>query len=104
MQMEWGGVRDDGGGRSTAEREALIRSAVSRWRVGLIDVVAAGRLLTVRPGGTEAIEIARPAAGEVLTRLRAGGSFAFRSLKPWAGEATVPPPAPYLLDTPMEPD
>jgi hypothetical protein len=105
MQMEWGGVRDDGGGRSTADREALIRSAVSRWRVGLIDAAAANQLLTVRPGGADVIEVARPAAGEVLTRLRAGGSFAFRSLKPWAGEAaTVPPPAPYLLDSPMEPD
>jgi len=51
------------------------------------------------------IEVARPAADDVLTRLRTGGSFAFRSLTPWAGApATVPPPAPYLLDTKMEPD
>ncbi len=105
MQMEWGGVQDDGGSRSSIGREALIRSAISRWRVGLIDVAAAHRLLTLRPGGTGVIEVARPAAGDVLTRLRTGGSFAFRSLTPWAGAAaTVPPPAPYLLDTRMEPD
>src|SRR5215467_4229139 len=116
--MEWGGVRDDGGGRPSADREAVIRSAISRWRVGLIDTAAANRLLTLRPGGdtvqaggAATIEVARPAADDVLTRLRTGGSFAFRSLTPWAGTAatagtpaTAPPPAPYLLDTKMEPD
>src|SRR5689334_19906875 len=51
------------------------------------------------------IEVARPAADDVLARLSTGGSFAFRSLTPWAGApATVPPPAPYLLDTKMAPD
>src|SRR5215472_12050852 len=105
MQMEWGGVRDDGGGRPSADREAVVRSAISRWRVGLIDAAAANRLLTLGPGGGRIIEIARPAADDVLTRLRTGGSFAFRSLTPWAGPAAaVPPPAPYLLDTRMEPD
>jgi len=103
--MEWGGVRDDGGGRPSADREAVIRSAISRWRVGLIDIAAANRLLALRPGGAVMIEVARPAADDVLTRLRTGGTFAFRSLTPWAGApATVPPPAPYLLDTRMEPD
>src|SRR5215467_7090464 len=105
MQMEWGGVRDDGGGRPSADREAVVRSAISRWRVGLIDAAAANRLLTLGPGGAAMIEVARPAADDVLTRLRTGGSFAFRSLTPWAGPAgAVPPPAPYLLDTTMEPD
>src|SRR5215831_12570138 len=103
--MEWGGVRDDGGGRPSADREAVVRSAISRWRVGLIDAAAANRLLTLGPGGAAMIEVARPAADDVLTRLRTGGSFAFRSLTPWAGPAAaVPPPAPYLLDTRMEPD
>src|SRR5499427_2342652 len=116
--MEWGGVRDDGGGRTSADREAVIRSAISRWRVGLIDTAAATNLLSLRPGGdplrpgcAAMIEVARPAAEDVLTRLRTGGTFAFRSLTPWAGAAatddapaTVPPPAPYLLDTTMEPD
>jgi hypothetical protein len=103
--MEWGGVRDDGDGRPSADREAVIRSAISRWRVGVIDIAAANRLLTLRPGSAAMIEVARPAADDVLARLRTGGSFAFRSLTPWAGAApTVPPPAPYLLDTRMEPD
>ena len=98
-------MRDGGGGRSSADREAQIRSAISRWRVSLIDVAAANRLLTLRPDGTGAIDVARPAADDILTRLRTGGSFAFRSLKPWAGAVDpVPPPAPYLLDTPKEPD
>src|SRR5262245_22725144 len=104
-QIEWGAVRDDGGGPPSADREAVIRSAISRWRVGLIDTAAANRLLTLQPGNAAMIKIARPAADDVLTRLRTGGSFAFRSLTPWAGaQGTVPPPAPYLLDTKMEPD
>jgi hypothetical protein len=104
-QIEWGAVRDDGAGPASADREAVIRSAISRWRVGLIDTAAANRLLTLQPGNAAMIEIARPAADDVLTRLRTGGSFAFRSLTPWAGAPdTVPPPAPYLLDTKMEPD
>src|SRR5499427_6091759 len=104
-QVERGGVRDDGGGPTSAGREAMIRSAISRWRVGLIDTAAANRLLTLRPGNAAMIEVARPPADDVLTRLRTGGSFAFRSLTPWAGAPdTVPPPAPYLLDTKMEPD
>src|SRR5215470_5857002 len=110
-QVEWGGVRDDGGGPPSADREAVIRSAISRWRVGLIDTAAANRLLTLPPGGAAMIEVARPAADEVLTRLRTGGSFAFRSLTPWAAApstagapAAVPPPVPYLLDTRMEQD
>src|SRR5215831_1344822 len=104
-QVEWGAVRDDGGGPPSADREAVIRSAISRWRVGLIDTAAANRLLSLQPGNAAMIEVARPAADDVLTRLRTGGSFAFRSLTPWAGAPdTVPPPAPYLLDTKMEPD
>ena len=104
-QIEWGAVRDDGAGPPSADREAVIRSAISRWRVGLIDTAAANRLLTLQPGSDAMIEIARPAADDVLTRLKTGGSFAFRSLTPWAGAPdTVPPPAPYLLDTKMEPD
>ena len=51
------------------------------------------------------IEVARPAPDDVLARLRAGGSFAFRSLTHWAtAPATVPPPVPCLLDTKMAPD
>ena len=96
---------DNGGGRSSADHEALIRSAISRWRASVIDVAAANRLLSLRPAGIAMIEVVRPAADDILSRLRTGGSFAFRSLQPWAGgPATVPPPTPYLLDTRMEPD
>jgi hypothetical protein len=103
--MGWGGVLDNGSGRYSANREALIRSAISRWRASIIDVAAANRLLSFKPGGTGMIEVVRPAADDILIRLKTGASFAFRSLTPWAGEArAVPPPAPYLLDTPKEPD
>src|SRR5262249_27578846 len=105
MQMEWGGVRDDGGGRPSADREAVVRSAISRWRGGLLDAAAANRLLTFGPGGAALIGGAPPGGGGGPHRLRGGRSFAFRSLTPWAGPAgAVPPPAPYLLDTRMEPD
>jgi Protein of unknown function (DUF4011)/AAA domain len=125
MRMERRGVLGDGGGRSSAGREALIRSAIRGWRISLIDFTAANRLLNLRPGRTGMIEVSRPAADEVLARLRAGGAFAFRSLKPWSaapglgGEAhtqpadesgwtagaaaAAPPPAPYLLDTSKDP-
>jgi Protein of unknown function (DUF4011) len=98
--MERRGVLGDGGGRGPADREGRIRSAISGWRVSLIDVTAGNRLLDFRPGGAGAVEVARPAARAVLARLAAGGVFAFRSLEPWA---KVRPPAPYLLDTSMGP-
>ncbi len=102
--MERRGARGDGGGRGPAGREGLIRSAISGWRVDLIDFTAGNRLLDFRPGGAGVVEVARLAAGDVLARLTAGGMFAFRSLKPCAGAAAaVPPPAPYLLDTGMDP-
>ena len=99
-----GGVLDIAGGRPIADHETLIRSTISRWRVGLIDVAAANRLLGLRPDGADTIEVVRPAAGDILSRLRSGGSFAFRSLELRAGAAEVPPPAPYLLDTDKGPD
>ena len=103
--MGWNGVLDNGGGRSSADPEALIRSAISRWRVSLIDVAAASRLLSLRQAGPGTIDVIRPAAEDVLSRLRAGGSFAFRSLAPRGGApAGEPAPAPYLLDTRKEPD
>jgi hypothetical protein len=105
MRMERGEVLGDGGGQWPAAREDLIRSVISGWRVSLIDFTAGNRLLDFCPGGTGVVEVARPAAGDVLARLRVGGTFAFRSLRSRAGAAaTVPPPAPYVLDTSMEPD
>jgi Protein of unknown function (DUF4011)/AAA domain len=105
MWMEQRRVLGDGGDRWPAGLEGLIRSVISGWRVSLIDVTAGNRLLDLRLGQPGVVEVARPVAGDVLARLWAGGTFAFRSLKPWAGAATgVPPPAPYVLDTDMEPD
>src|SRR5262249_58830717 len=61
-QIEWVGVRDDGGGRPSADREAVIRSAISRWRVGLIDIAAANPLPTLQPRGAALIRLAPPPA------------------------------------------
>ncbi|HET7246016.1 MAG TPA: DUF4011 domain-containing protein, partial [Streptosporangiaceae bacterium] len=94
----------DAGGRWSADQETLIRSAISSWRVSLIDFTSANRLLNLKPGEPGMIEVSRPAADEILARLVTGGCFAFRSLKPWAGADTVPPQAPYLLDTAQDPD
>jgi Protein of unknown function (DUF4011) len=103
--MERREVVGDGGGRWPAAREDLIRSAIGGWRVSLLDFTAGNRLLDFRPGGPGVVEVARPAAGDVLARLQAGGTFAFRSLQSRAGAAAaVPPPATCVLDTSMEPD
>ncbi len=103
--MERRGVLGDGGGRWPAGREGMIRSAISGWRVSLIDFTAGNRLLDFRPGGAGVVEVARPAGDDVLARLGMGGMFAFRSVKSWAAAAAgAAPPAPYLLDTSMDPD
>src|SRR5262249_32275820 len=92
LRMERREVVGGGGGRWPAAREDLIGSAIGGWRVSLVDFTAGNRLLDFRPGGT-GVEVARPAAGDVLARLQAGGAFAFRSLTPRAGAAAaVPPP------------
>jgi hypothetical protein len=96
------GVLGEGGGRWPAGREALVRSAIRNWRVSLLDFTGANRLLNFRPGGTGVIEVARPAADEVLAHLAAGGRFAFRPLRHGAGAAAaIPPAAECLLDTNM---
>jgi hypothetical protein len=97
-------VLSHGGGRWSADQETLIRSAISSWRVSRIDSTSANRILDLKPGVPGMIEVSRPAPDEILARLTTGGCFAFRSLKPWAGADTVPPPAPYLLDTAQDPD
>src|SRR5581483_1057030 len=121
--MERRGALDDGGGRPVADQDALIHSAIRSWQDGLIDLTSANRLLNLTPGTATMIEVSRPAADDVLTRLRTGGTFTFRSLKPWpdaaapgapepatgagpAGPAVagLPAPAPYILDTGMDPD
>src|SRR5262249_60721886 len=107
-QIEWVGVRDDGGGRPSADREAVIRSAISRWRVGLIDIAAANRLLTLQPGGAAMIEVAPPAAGGGPPPPRTSGAFPV-SPPPPPGPAAAPtrgaaprrPPAAHPPVTPV---
>jgi Protein of unknown function (DUF4011)/AAA domain len=104
VRMERRGVLGDDGGRRAADREALIRAAISNWRVSLIDVTATNRLLDFRPGGTGVIEVARPAAGEVFAHLTAGRMLAFRALTQRAGAAAaIPPAAACLLDANIDP-
>jgi len=115
-------VQDDGTGRPSADREALIRAAIGSWRDGLISHTAANRLLNYKPSRTGTIGLVRPAAADILSRLRAGGTYTFRSLAPepgaagYGGAATgqngwphggpqaVPPPAADVLDTDAGPD
>ncbi|HEV2371310.1 MAG TPA: DUF4011 domain-containing protein [Streptosporangiaceae bacterium] len=102
-------------------------------RISLVDFTTANPLLNYAPGMADLVEVSRPAPADVLARLARGGSFAFRSLKPWPAEAepgagpqaqladgagdgeadgserpatpgAIPPPAPYILDTNMDPD
>ena len=103
VRMGRRGVLGEAGGRWPAGVEALIRSAIRTWRVSLIDFTGANRLLNFRPGGAGVIEVARPAADEVLARLAAGGTVAFRSLSHGAGAgAAMAPAAECLLETNMD--
>jgi hypothetical protein len=105
--LERRGVLDDGGGRPPAGQETLIHAAIRGWQDSLVDLTAANRLLSFTPGTAATIEVSRPAADDILTRLRTGGTFTFRSLKPWPDDeaaAELPAPAPYILDTVMDPD
>jgi hypothetical protein len=116
------GVQDDGAGRPSADREALIRAAIGSWRDGLISLTGANRLLNFKPSRTGTIGLVRPAPADILSRLRMGGTYTFRSLAPepgaagYGGPATgqngwvhggphaVPPPAADTLDTDAGPD
>ncbi|HEY7359517.1 MAG TPA: DUF4011 domain-containing protein, partial [Streptosporangiaceae bacterium] len=124
-------MQDDRAGRPSADREALIRAAIGGWRDSLVGPTAANRLLNLKPSRTGVIRLVRPAAGDVLSRLRAGGAFTFRSVAPQPGAAghgglaggqngwvpseppsgpppAVPPPSPPpaadILDTDAGPD
>ena len=115
-------MQDDGTGRPSADREALIRAAIGSWRDSLISLTRANRLLNFRPSRTGAIGLVRPAAADILARLRTGGTYTFRSLAPepgapgyggpatgqngWAhgGPPAIPPPAEDILDTDAGPD
>jgi Protein of unknown function (DUF4011) len=116
------GVQDDGTGRPSADREALIRAAIGSWRDGLISLTGANRLLNFKPSRTGTVGLVRPAPADILSRLRMGGTYTFRSLAPdpgaagnggpatgqngWAngGPLAVPPPAADILDTDAGPD
>ena len=115
-------MRDDGHDRPSADREMRVRSVIGSWRDSLIKAAAAGPLLDLKPGGAPMIRLVRPPASDVLSRLRAGGTYTFRSLPPapaWplpgadpAGPAdnhgerasSVPPPAAEVLDADAGPD
>jgi hypothetical protein len=127
MRTEGRGVRDEGNGWASADRELAIRSAIRSWRDSLICLTAANRLLNFKPSRTGMIELVRPAADDVLSRLRSGDTFTFRSLAPrpaepalsaWkpatlpagqgeepaGGAPAIPPPADGILDTDSGPD
>jgi len=80
-------VQDDRAGRPSADREALIRAAIGGWRDSLLGLTAANRLINLKPSRTGMIRLVRPAPGDVLARLRAGGTFTFRSVAPEPGGA-----------------
>src|SRR5215831_10113144 len=120
MRTEGRGVRDDGHDRRSADREMLVRAAIRSWRDSLIDLTGASRLISFTPGTAGTIRLVRPSAGDVLSRLAAGGSYTFRSPEPPAGHATAaggpgepvpgpggrPPgaaPAVNILDTDKDP-
>jgi very-short-patch-repair endonuclease len=107
-------VADFGFGWPSRDRETLIRSAITTWRDGLINLTGSNRLLNFKPSRTGMIRLVRPAPEDVWSRLAANGGYGFRSLQ--AGRAnhgagrepggaepdeefSVPPPAADILDT-----
>ena len=75
-------MQDDGNDRPSADREKHIRAAIGGWRDSLIDVTGSNRLLNLRPSRTGMVTLVRPAAGDLLPRLRLGGTYTFQSLPP----------------------
>ncbi|MGE5137803.1 MAG: DUF4011 domain-containing protein [Gemmatimonadota bacterium] len=92
----------EGYSRPAAGRDTHVRSAIGRWRDGLIDAAAASALLSATPGADGVITIVRPPAGEVIARLAAGGAF---TLRPRTGglDGAAPRPGPGVLDTDQDP-
>jgi hypothetical protein len=101
-------VPDYGFGWPSRDRGTLIRSVVRTWRDGLTNLTGSNRLLNFRPSRTGVISLLRPSPDEVLSRLAAGGSFRFRSLRPEQAGAgadyAVPPPAADKLDADKTPE
>jgi Protein of unknown function (DUF4011)/AAA domain len=123
MRTEGHGVRDDSHDRLSADGEMLVRAAIGRWRDSLIKATAASPLLDLKPSRTGTLRLVRPSAADILSRLRSGGTYTFRSLGPkpaWplpgAGEPAgpanghserapeIPPPATDILDADAGPD
>src|ERR1700722_6558056 len=114
-----GEVADFGFGGLSRDRETLIRSAITAWRDGLINLTGSNRLLNFKPSRTGMIRLVRPATEDVWSRLAANGSYGFRSLQagqadhgaghePNSAEAdeefSVSPPAADILDTDKPPE
>ena len=75
-------MQDDGNDRPSADREKHIRAAIGGWRDSLIDVTGSSRLLNLKPSRTGMVTLVRPAADDLLSRLRVGGTYTFQSLPP----------------------
>ncbi|HEY2279226.1 MAG TPA: DUF3320 domain-containing protein [Streptosporangiaceae bacterium] len=110
-------MTDQGFGWQSGNRERLIRAAIQGWRDDLINLTASNRLLNFKLSKTGSVELARPGAEEVLTRLQAKGHYRFRSLVPTSDELLsagddsadrslrqTPPPRTDTLDTEKDPD
>ena len=122
MRTEGRGVRDDGHDRPSADREMRVRSAIGGWRDSVIKAADASQLLDLGPGMTPVVRLVRPSAEDVLSRLRSGGTYTFRSPPPapaWPRPGAEPPwpadddgepapgiasPAADVLDTDAGPD
>jgi hypothetical protein len=75
-------VQDDGNDRPSADREKHVRAAIGGWRDSLIGLTGSSRLLNLTPSRTGMVTLVHPAAGDLLSRLRPGGTYTFRSLPP----------------------
>jgi hypothetical protein len=100
-------------------RDARVRTAIGTWRDSLINLTGRNRLINFKPSRTGTVEIARPSADDVLSRIRMNRPYKFRSLKSdrpnlepgeYAAiteasleEIPIPPPAVDILDTNKEP-
>ena len=78
--------------------EAGVRQAIGKWRDSLVNLTGTNRLLNLKPSKTGMLVIARPAPGEVLTRVRNGNGYGFRALQ------ADPAPDAEDTDAPAEPE
>src|SRR6202012_2915825 len=90
---QFGGARVPGYGDNDGLEPGL-RQAIGKWRDSLVNLTGTNRLLNLKPSKAGMLVIARPAPGEVLTRVRDGNGYGFRALKA--------DPAPVAEDTDAE--